>query len=313
MNVKLEIRHLRLLAAVAEEGSVTAAAKSLHVTQSALSHQLRDAEERLNTRLFLRSGKRMLLTPAGDYLLTAARRLLQDLSRAEDHLHDMQEGNEGVIRLSTECNTSYHWLPVLWANFQRKFPNVKVVIDVDSTRDPITALVNGKLDVALVTCPPGNRNLVFTPVGESEVVIALPLEHRLAALPYIAPQDLEDETLLVFPPRENSTLLNEYLKPAGICPKEVISVPLTEVMIEMVASGMGVAWLSRFAVAPQLAAGKVVARSFTKDGLRKTWYAATLKEQLHSPHLCEFVGMLGEATAGLEQACLARHVQQSAS
>ena len=70
MDVKLEIRHLRLLAAVAQTGSVTEAGKRLHLTQSALSHQLRDAEEKLGTALFLRLGKRMVLTPAGEKLLS---------------------------------------------------------------------------------------------------------------------------------------------------------------------------------------------------------------------------------------------------
>ena len=79
MNVKLEIRHLRLLDAIAEEGGVTAAAKRLHTTQSALSHQLRDAEQRLEARLFLRLGKKMVLTPAGDHLLAAGRRALEEL------------------------------------------------------------------------------------------------------------------------------------------------------------------------------------------------------------------------------------------
>src|SRR5262249_58386983 len=111
MDVKLEIRHLRLLAAVAQTGSVTEAGKRLHVTQSALSHQLRDAEEKLGAALFLRLGKKMVLTPAGEKLLVSARRVLEELGNTEAQIEGLNGGTKGVIRLSTECYTCYHWLP----------------------------------------------------------------------------------------------------------------------------------------------------------------------------------------------------------
>src|SRR5436189_763324 len=105
MTPKLEVRHLRLLVTVAEEGSVTAAGKRLHLTQSALSHQLRDAEDRLGTPLFLRLGKRMALTPAGTKLLEAARRILKDLRAAELEVLALNGHTHGEIRLTTECYT----------------------------------------------------------------------------------------------------------------------------------------------------------------------------------------------------------------
>ncbi|HSS95429.1 MAG TPA: LysR family transcriptional regulator, partial [Terriglobales bacterium] len=105
MDVKLEIRHLRLLAAVAETGSVTEAGKRLHLTQSALSHQLRDAEEKLGTALFLRLGKRMVLTPAGEKLLCSAEKVLEELKTAESQIAGLNGGTRGIIRISTECYT----------------------------------------------------------------------------------------------------------------------------------------------------------------------------------------------------------------
>ena len=98
MDAKLEIRHLKLLAAVAEEGSVTKAGMRLHLTQSALSHQLRDAEERVGSPLFLRIGKRMTLTPSGEQLLVCARRILEDLASTESQIRALNGGARGVIR-----------------------------------------------------------------------------------------------------------------------------------------------------------------------------------------------------------------------
>jgi LysR family transcriptional regulator for metE and metH len=295
MDVKLEIRHLRLLAAVAEHGSITAAARQLHLTQSALSHQLKDAEDRLGARLFLRVGKKMVLTAAGSHLLTSARRTLEELSQAETHAQSLQSGPRSVIRLSTECNTSYYWLPDLWARFRCRFPGVRVSIDTASTSDPLGAMLDGKLDLALVTCPdPDNKKLVFTRVFEDETFIVLAPDHALAHVSYLTPQHFAGETVIMFPPARNSTLLNSYLLPAGVKLKEVLEISQTDLLMEMVASGMGVAWVANWAAAPHIKAGKVIARPFTKEGIRRVWYAATLRDQPDLPHLCEFINMLGQ-------------------
>ena len=297
MKVKLEIRHLRLLDAVAEEGSVTAAARRLHTSQSALSHQLRDAEERLDTRLFLRLGKRMVLTQAGDHLLLAARRALEELGRAEEKACNFNGGAGGVIRLATECYTCYHWLPALLKRFHKKFAKVDVSIDPDATRTPVAALLGGKLDVAILSCPPKDRRLQLTPICEDELLLTMAPDHRLAQKEFIRPRDLEGETIIIYPPRSESTLLQKYMIPAGVQPKNVLEIPLTEAMIEMVASSLGVALLARWAAAPHVKTGRLATRSLTAKGFRRTWYAAILRNQPSSPYLDIFVQMLGEPCA----------------
>jgi LysR family transcriptional regulator for metE and metH len=297
MNVKLEIRHLRLLDAVAKEGSVTAAAKRLHTSQSALSHQLRDAEERLETRLFLRLGKKMVLTPAGDHLLLAARKVLEELERAEEKIGNFNGESGGVIRLATECYTCYHWLPALLKRFHKKFAKVEVSIDPDATRNPVGALLGGKLDVAILSCPPRDRHLQLTPICEDELVVTMAPDHRLTERPFLRPRDLEGETVIIYPLRSESTLLQKYMAPAGVQPRDVLEIPLTEAMIEMVASSLGVALLARWAAAPHVKTGRLAARSLTAKGVRRTWYAATLRDQPSSPYLKSFVEMLGEPCA----------------
>jgi LysR family transcriptional regulator, regulator for metE and metH len=294
MNVKLEIRHLRLLDAVAEEGSVTGAAKRLHTTQSALSHQLRDAEERLDARLFLRLGKKMVLTPAGGHLLGAARRVLEELRRAEEQVSSLNNGTGGLIRLTTECYTCYHWLPPLLKRFHRKFPKVEVTIDAQSTTRAIDALLEGKLDVAILSSPPKNKTLELTPIVADEMVVMMAPEHPLARQKFIRPRDFAGETVIIYPPREESTLLQKYLIPANIEPKDVLEIPLTEAVIEMTAAGMGIALVAQWSVAPQAKSGRVITRPFTRHGLRRTWYAATLRDQACSPSLAEFVELLAQ-------------------
>src|SRR3954469_11021686 len=115
--VDLEVRHLRLVAGIADAGSMTRAAERLHLTQSALSHQLRDIELRLGTPFFTRLGRRMILTAAGRRVLDTARRVIADIERAEEDLRRLAGHGDGTIRVCTECNTGYHWLAPLLAVF----------------------------------------------------------------------------------------------------------------------------------------------------------------------------------------------------
>jgi len=293
MEVKLEIRHLRLLAAVAETGSVTEAGKRLHLTQSALSHQLRDAEERLGAALFLRLGKRMVLTPAGEKLLCSARKVIDELHAAESQIEGLNGGTRGLIRLSTECYTCYHWLPPVLKKFHTRFPKVEISIDSESTHHPLEALLDGKLDVAIVICtpPPKNPSLRLTPMFEDEMVLVMAPKHRLTQHTHIDVKDLAGETALIYPPREESTFL-QVMRKAGIEPERVMEIPLTEAIIELASAGAGVALLARWAVAPYAEAKKVAMRPLSSRGFRRQWHAATLRNQPTPPYVTEFLEAL---------------------
>jgi LysR family transcriptional regulator, regulator for metE and metH len=292
----LEIRHLKLVAAIAQTGSVTLAGNRLHLTQSALSHQLRDAEHQLGVPLFERRSGRMVLTAAGERLLQSATTVLAELERAEK---EIQNGNnngiaKGVLRLSTECYTVYHWLPSRLKLFQRKYPEVDFQLVIGATDRPFEALLDGKLDLAIVCDPIRNTKIRYTPLFEDEVVIIVPPGHRMADLKYAEPQHFIGENLILYPPKEESTLLSKFLAPAGIAPRKVLEVMLTDVIIEMVRGGLGVAALARWAVAPQLDSRALVALPFTEKGFRRTWSAAQLRDK-HAPlYVEEFIRLLIE-------------------
>src|SRR2546426_12626466 len=147
----LETRHLRLVAAVAEHGTLTRAGRVLHLTQSGLSRQLLDLETRLGLPLFHRLGKRMVPTPAGERLLVAARRALPQLSDVEEELRRLAGGRAAILRVSTECYTCYHWLPGVLQPFARRFPQVDVQIVAEATHHPVPALFDGRIDLAIVS------------------------------------------------------------------------------------------------------------------------------------------------------------------
>ena len=294
--MQLEIRHLKLVAAIAETGSVTLAGNRLHLTQSALSHQLRDAEEQLGAALFERRSGRMTLTAAGTRLLQSANAVLAELERAEKEIRDCNGSGtpKGVLRLSTECYTVYHWLPPRLRLFQMQFPEVDFQLVIEATDRPFEALLDGKLDLAIVCDPIRNSKIRYTPLFEDEVVIIVPPGHRMADRKYAELHDFSGENLILYPPKEDSSLLTRFLAPAGIAPRKIVEVMLTDVIIEMVRGGLGVAAMARWAVAPQLDSGTLVGLPLTEQGFRRTWSAAQLRDKRSPVYLDEFIRLLRE-------------------
>src|SRR3954467_10699302 len=129
---------------------MTKAAGRLHLAEAALSHQLRDIERRFNTPFFLRIGRGVVLTTAGQRVLERARGGFDDRGRTEDELRRLAGSSDGIIRVCTQCNTGYHWLPALMTTFSRKHPRVDVSIVVDATDNPVSALLEGRIDLAIL-------------------------------------------------------------------------------------------------------------------------------------------------------------------
>ena len=288
--MKLELRHLRLVEAVERHGSLTRASAELHLTQSALSHQLRDVERRLKIALFSRVGKRMVLTTAGQRVLRSARVVMAELRAAEDEVERMADGREGVLRISTECYTCYHWLPPLLVEFHRSYPDVEVRIVLELTQRPVDGLKDGQLDVAIVCDCVDDAAFLSRRVFSDELVVVVPPDHPLARRPYARPRDFRDENLMLhITEPEDSTILMDILAPAGVVPRKVTQVPLTEAIVQLVSSGHGISVLARWAVEPQLKAGSLVAVPITRHGFPRRWNAVFLRQEPPLPHLMKFV------------------------
>lgn len=295
MALHLEVRHLKLVETVAKEGGLTKAANRLHVTQSALSHQLRDIEDKLGAPLFLRLNRKMLLTQAGERLLSSAPAVLDELRRAEEDIRQIALHREGILRISTECYTCYHWLPPVLKPFNREFPRVEVRIVAEATRRPIEALLDGRLDLAITSAVTRNQKLTFKPLFKDELVAIMSPGHPLAPRAYVNAKDFASEHLLVYAlPKEDLTIYQKVLVPAGVSPKHVSRVELTEAIIEMVKAGLGIGVMARWAVAPQIEAGTLRALTLTSKGLHRQWSAAMIKHRATPPYLLRFAELLAK-------------------
>jgi LysR family transcriptional regulator for metE and metH len=287
----LELKHLRLVSAVARTGSVTRAGEILHLSQSALSHQLRDIEDRLGAPLFHRVGKKMIATPAGESLLRVANDVLSMVTRAEDEARRSGSGPTR-LRITTECNTCYHWLPSVLKEYRLRHPRVDVQVDGPAMKDPLPALLDGRLDLAFVSQRVRDRRIVERPLFEDELLVIMPPGHRLTNRPFVSPRDFADESVIVYPPVEESTILQKVLAPAGVTPRAITQVMLSEAIIELVKAGLGIAAMGRWTIEPHIRSGAVRALPLGRKGFRRQWGAAVLRDMAEAPFMRDFIDLL---------------------
>ena len=297
IGMDLEVKHCRLVRAVARQGSITGAARELNLTQPALSHQLAGLERCLQTRLFQRTPRGMILTDSGARLLQSAEVVLEELDKLQQRFESGML-QRAILRLSTECYTCYHWLPSRIRRFQERFPNVDVRMVVEATRQPLQALLAQKIDIAIVSGPVHREGVRIRKLFEDELVAIVSPEHRLAKRSRLQAHDFANETLITYSvPLKQISFVQDVLVPAGITPHRTCAVELTEAIVEMVKANLGIAVLARWAVAPHLAGDRTGGRglraiSVTSAGLRRQWSAATLSNRTELPHIQEFVRLV---------------------
>ena len=288
----LEVRDLRLVEAISRKGTMTRAATDLNVSQSALSHQLAALERAAGLPLFRRTARGMVLTPHGERLLAAANVVLDELREAERALVGGAAGS-GVIRISTECYTCYHWLPASLTRFEQRFPQVEVQVVVEATRAPLEALHEGRIDLAIVTAAKRTTRVEVRPLFRDEIIVLMNSRNPLAARPYIRPADFAGEHLLTYSVEESKLgLFNDLLTPAGVRPARVSRLELTEAIVEMVKANRGISALARWAVAPYLDSPFLKGVRLTKEGWHRDWSGVVTASKKRPKYVDAFLDVL---------------------
>jgi LysR family transcriptional regulator for metE and metH len=288
--MQLDVRHLQLIRAIADEASVTRAGNRLHLSQPALSRQLRDAEERLGLDLFYRQKRKMVLTPAGEELLASARTILEQLERVENRLRGVAVGSEGVLRIASECHTCYRWLPAKFAAFRARHPRVDLRVIASATPNPFEALLDGTIDLAIASSTVTDGRFVTTPLFRDELVVVVSPEHPAARRRRFHPRDFEGEHLFVYNlPLDRNRIAREVLIPNSVTPASVTQIQLTEGIVEMVKAGLGIAVLARWAVARELDAGDVIGIPLAPQRMRRRWSAVRRKADATPQYVADFI------------------------
>lgn len=288
----IERIHLAIIREVEQQGSLTAAAEKLFLTQSALSHSIKKLEQQLGTDIWLREGRSLRLTQAGQYLLAVANRLLPQLSLAEQRLRQFAQGERGTLRIGMECHPCYQWLLKVVSPYLADWPDVDVDVKQKFQFGGIGALFGYEIDMLVTPDPLYKPGLLFQPVFDYEQVLVVHRQHALAKVAYVTPAQISSETLITYPVDiDRLDIYNQFLQPAGIRPHVHKPIETTDIMLQMVASGRGVAALPRWLVEEYQTRFDVVPVKLGKNGIAKQIYLGIREADVQVDYVQAFIGM----------------------
>ncbi|MGE5599004.1 MAG: LysR substrate-binding domain-containing protein, partial [Bacteroidota bacterium] len=266
----MELHQLRALIAVVEEGGFSRAAQALHLTQPAVSQQLMALERELGVELIQRAGRLVKPTRAGEILLGYARNITALAERAESALAAHRAERRGRLVLGAGNTTITFRLPPLLREYQRREPEVELIVRAGDSHTLVSLLDEGRLDVALVTTPPDERGYQDAPLFADEIVLLLPGDHPKGRAGTASLSELAGVPSILFARGSGfRRFLDDLFALAGYRPEVVMELDSIEGIKKLVQTGLGLSFLPRIAAEPELRAGEL--RAVTVPGLVPAW------------------------------------------
>ena len=289
-STPLELRHLETLQALSDTGSLSKAAERLHLTQSALSHQLKVLEHHYQVALVERRSKPLRCTAVGSRLLSLARTVLPLVAEAERDIARRVQGNAGALRIAVQCHNCFDWLMPAMDSFRSLWPEVELDLISGFLSDPLPLIERAEAELAIVHDAPNLRSsLVFHPLFRYESVALMSPRHPLAAKASLTAEDFATETLITYPVADEMLdVMKHCLTPAGVNPRRRTA-ELTVAILQLVASGRGICALPAWAVGHYIERGYVVSRPIGAQGLYCELYAATNSHATRATYIHEFI------------------------
>lgn len=298
----IEFRHLRTIRAIHQAGGLARAADLLHITQSALSHQIKGLEDQAGVELFVRRSKPLKLSSAGQRLLALAEKVLPEIEALQSDFEGLREGSAGRLHIAIECHACFEWLFPVLEQFRKTWPDVDVDIRPGLAFDALPALQKEEVDLVVSSDPEDLPGIEFKPLFDYEPVFVASSQHPLAQKPFIEAEDFRDEVLITYPvDRARLDVFTELLTPAKVEPRAVRQVELTAVILMLVASNRGVSVLPDWVLRELRTSSDYVTRPVTQKGLTKRLYAAIRADDADKPFMAHLVRLAREIPVRLQR------------
>ncbi|SEK25212.1 LysR family transcriptional regulator, regulator for metE and metH [Jannaschia helgolandensis] len=293
MKLHLEFRHLRTIRAIQDCGGLARAADRLNITQSALSHQVKNLEDQIGVELFVRRSKPMTLSAAGQRLLRLAEQVLPQVEAVEQDFAGLKSGKTGRLHIAIECHACFEWLFPVLEQFRRAWPEVDVDIRPGLQFQALPALQKEEVDLVVSSDPETLAGVEFAPLFDYEPVFLASSSHPLAAKPYVEAEDFAGETLITYPvERPRLDVFSQLLTPAGVEPAAIRQVELTAVILLLVASNRGVSVLPDWVVREVRYNSDYVTRPLTAKGVTRRLYAAVREVDASKPFMAHVLRLM---------------------
>lgn len=286
----LEIKHLRMLDMITRTNNMTRAAENLHISQSALSQQLKDIEHKLEAGLFFRTGKKMVLTRIGKKLLERGRPIIDRIERAELEVARTVNGETGELKIGVRCVFCYQWLPDVIKKFRDKFPNVD--IEIGNSIFPEKDLISGRFDIAISAAEKMDKRIAYTPLFEDDMLCTMSSGDRFSRKKCLEPRDFHGADMIALVEKSNHSFYQELLFDQGIQPRRYMTIAHPGAMVELIAAGLGIGMLPGWFVTPHTKTKDIVTCPLTANGMRLEWKATYLKGNPVPPYQKEFLRII---------------------
>lgn len=297
----IEFRHLRTIQAIHEAGGLSLAAEKLHITQSALSHQIKGLEDQAGVELFVRRSKPLKLSPAGQRLLKLAQQVLPQVQALQEEFTGLREGSAGRMHIAIECHACFEWLFPVLERFRKNWGEVDVDIRPGLAFDAMPALLKEEVDLVVSSDPEELPGVEFIELFDYAPVFVAASAHPLAQKPYVEAEDFRGETLITYPvERTRLDVFSQLLIPAKVEPAAIRQVELTAVILLLVASNRGVSVLPDWVVREVKYSSDYITRPLTKAGITRRLYAAVRSDDLGKPFMKQLLEFAGEEARKLQ-------------
>jgi LysR family transcriptional regulator for metE and metH len=296
--MNIELRHLRTIMAIHSAGSVAQAAEQLHITQSALSHQIKAIRDQLGVDLFVKNTKPMRLSAEGLRFLRAAERILPEIDLLKAEFDNLQRGEAGRLHIAIECHACFEWLFPVLNLFRQDYPDVDIDIRPGLAFRALKALVDEEVDIVISSDPEDIPGVEFHQLFPYAPTFLAATANLLSRKDYVDAQDFSDQTLITYPvERTRLDIFSQLLIPAKIEPKLIRQVELTAVMLMLVGANKGVAVLPDWVIRSADVGDGLVTLPVTKQGLVRQLYAAVRRDDEAKPFMERFIALGKEGQA----------------
>jgi LysR family transcriptional regulator, transcriptional activator of the cysJI operon len=289
----MNLHQLRVFCAVAEASSFSLAAEKLHLTQPAVTLQIKNLEEFYEMKFFERIGKKVLLTDEGRVLSDLATQILTLSRQTEEALADLKGLSRGTVRIATSYSFADYYLPPLLKAFHEKYPKISIKISAGNTSEIIEDTLRYRNDIGFVAYHPGNSKLVVREVVSDILLAIVPNQHKLSGRESITLNELNGEPLIL---RELGSskrrMVDEVFRKKRISPLILMESASTSAIKKMVESGAGIGILSSQVVKRDVEARAFKALPFTEVEMAERFYLIYHKEKYFSGALKAFVNMV---------------------
>ncbi|AXT59625.1 LysR family transcriptional regulator [Aquimarina sp. AD10] len=286
----MELKYFRLIKTIVEEGNIANSSERLFLTQSALSHQLRELEDRLEFKVFYRSRNKWQLTKEGEELYTLANTLFSAIDKSFDRISHLNAGSKGKIKLSAECQSFFHSIPKFIQKMGILYPEIDIELSLGATHQTISQILANEIDIAIVTTKPISEELSSTEIFKDEIFVLMHKENPLSTLPYLEASHFANVHLLINSfPLEGVFVYENFLKPNQINPIKISAIPFTETSLSMVNANMGIICAPKWQLKPFKLSDDLIYKRIGKHGLKRKHYVVVKQEQRSKKYIHDFL------------------------